>query len=895
MTENRLVWLPDDCASVSVEEGIGPVRPLHPDTFLHDVARALDGEIRPIGMASFREDMKEEVWRALVAMCLLQDLVLPSASFRSFRVSASGGRLCRSVLGVFARQDVQILVYEREKTGANDAQSQEKESVALGILDPDDLVLPARNLAPMPEMMLLPWYDGEHFSDPVPHLTPIMREVLIRRLSVTSGHERVQAFLRDLKALETQVLEASSGEGEAKWAGCVKCVFGLTGEEGFEELKAMTRASQATAGCEVLRALAIPDPVTVLPGSTVWTWKGEEIARSSHLTIVEATRSEKAMQALSELLLDEEILETCVRSYNEKLRERLTACLREAAWSDEVHSRVRELAEQIDRKAQNQAGNISLTYPWRSNSPALRSLLEETLGENLAQAALEPFSDRLLLMSGASMDDSVTERFCTPSWDGGFCLMLPPLSRKLARWESEHPDSEYGFVLDSLQLSMDKAGRVTVRFFLRGEKGSVNVSRTYTSMEQIFMQPGQVPLIAMWPSLPLPPDRWSAYYLSVRGRIGAEVYSPETSAWQEAISDDTEEGGLGPCAVLHVSRFPSVVLLTRNALTLGALLYAPAVFTPPAGGEAIGAMDLGESGTAVAWATENDMQALDVPVLWHALLRGNRWDPAGEALPMMAFAGVTESSVLFGEPSYDARSDGLPADVKPFVDGRICPPGDEDILQPTCHFLWRSDPQGLRAQRLMTRELMLVTCFDLVMHGARSVIWYASVPQAMDAEDRRHMQKEMETAARDVEDICSMTCKGIYASWHDVRAAGQYLYSSLNHASFLMLDLGGGDGSLAVWLRGMGKPVLETDGGDGLAMQLHTAFLDIPLTAAQDLSIFPWMDTSALLSELAAARESVEAWERSRRRIDDLLGSHLAQTLEVLCRAVEGSCANYTF
>lgn len=880
MNDKYLTWLPDEKATVQVENRIGPVHPAAPDTFYDDVIQAMDGGEELSGMTSARQELRKQirsgeayVWRGLLAFCLLEDLLVPEMHFQPVTVTASSGRLSRSVLRALNTDTVRIY-----------AMVQDSEQIPLGMLDPEMLIIPARNMGLLKESLNLAqrvsWFDGKTFMDPAEYLTPLMRSVLIRRLRASGAGTDVQQFAAELEDRERKIVENALGDDRKYWEKAVKCVLGLSGEKGFEELTEQTSSYVSLGGNDFLHAFDVQDPVVTLPQETSWSWKGILLARESHLILVERETSEQAVQALEELALDEEILEKCVQTYTHSLQEKLEDVLRARQFPDEIAEQVRGWCGQMDRSGQKPAGNITLTYPWRTASPALESLLQDTLGETLGSAAMHPFSDRILLMDGASMDDSMLEKMCTVSWEGGSCLILPPLSREMAQWESEN-STENGYVQESLKAQMDASGKVSISYIIRGTKGSITVNRTYSSLEQVMMRSEQVPVVSLWPSVPLPSDRWSAYYVSVRGRISAEVYS---GFWHSAASEDTEEGGLGVCHVVKTETFPSVILLSRNGLTLGTLMYAPEMYVPQSAGECIAAFDLGESGTAVAWAGEDGSHELNMPSLWHVVLRGERWDPSGEVLPSFPLSSVVESAVVLLEGS----------GTVPFEDGYICSLMSMETAHPCCHFLWRSDSDGERAQRILMRQLMLMTGFDMVMHGASSVTWHVSVPFAMGREDRLRMQKEMEHAARDVQELCSLRIRGVYAAWHDTRCAGQFLYSHFSHASFLMMDCGGGDGSVAVWLRGMPQPVLEVDAGDGLAMQLHTAFLNIPMTASVDMQIYPWMNVTAFSEQLVHARESVEAWEESRRQVDRMLGEHLQETADMLNYALQNNCANYT-
>jgi hypothetical protein len=115
MNDKYLTWLPDEKATVQVENRIGPVHPAAPDTFYDDVIQAMDGGEELSGMTSARQELRKQirsgeayVWRGLLAFCLLEDLLVPEMHFQPVTVTASSGRLSRSVLRALNTDTVRI-------------------------------------------------------------------------------------------------------------------------------------------------------------------------------------------------------------------------------------------------------------------------------------------------------------------------------------------------------------------------------------------------------------------------------------------------------------------------------------------------------------------------------------------------------------------------------------------------------------------------------------------------------------------------------------------------------------------------------------------------------------------------------------------------------------------
>lgn len=61
MNDKYLTWLPDEKATVQVENRIGPVHPAAPDTFYDDVIQAMDGGEELSGMTSARQELRKQI------------------------------------------------------------------------------------------------------------------------------------------------------------------------------------------------------------------------------------------------------------------------------------------------------------------------------------------------------------------------------------------------------------------------------------------------------------------------------------------------------------------------------------------------------------------------------------------------------------------------------------------------------------------------------------------------------------------------------------------------------------------------------------------------------------------------------------------------------------------
>ena len=106
---------------------------------------------------------------------------------------------------------------------------------------------------------------------------------------------------------------------------------------------------------------------------------------------------------------------------------------------------------QAEQNAQQVQGTVTLQFPWRADSGAVQSLLQEALGDGWQEAAKQPFSQRLTCLTGVQLGDQAL-RTCSILENA---TMLPPLSMEMAKTVAENPTA---LALDAFRYQVEEDG-----------------------------------------------------------------------------------------------------------------------------------------------------------------------------------------------------------------------------------------------------------------------------------------------------------------------------------------------------------------------------------------------------------------------------------------------------
>ena len=758
------------------------------------------------------------------------------------------------------------------------------------------------------------WYDAEKqaFTDPCELLSRRDRQTLIARLRACGSiAHAVRSFIEELLAQDERVCTQALDPASDAWETAVKAVLGLAPLIRDEQLTAQEVWYLDAPLSPVLTALEISTPESAdHTRHTVYRWRGVPFARS---------HAELGLEPLSGETLDVlrpelDRLARCSRRWDGELAELLGAYLLSQG-SLLPETRERMLGWQRDARALSAlpAEPLRLQAPWDDRSPSVGTLLEESLGESMRQAALRPFSDKLCLIPGASLGDAACQLRCQIPGDGEILTAIPPIGDALAEYLARFAWTGRGLRPDGIRLQVTEDG-ILAELRLLGD-GEVVVSRLYGPDDILMLSEREQPQISLFPSVPVEHGLWKLYHVSLRGDLDVRLLKGGVwTAFERPVPDDApaepEEAApaeLGEAApeeeptdasgeaapaegavpaeppfvppvsrVIRTDELPACLSVWKDGACLGALMYQAPIFHPPEKGQAVAAIDLGASGTAMALSIGGEPQPVSMPCLWHVLLRPSWDDPAGEALPVWPLGPVLPSAVQLLR-----EGEG----TEPLLDGRVCLAQSLDEVAvreaPVVYdLLWRNDPEALRARKLLLREAMLLCAFHAVMCGARSISWRMTLPANMAHEGARRLQSDMALAAAELarESGLPQTPGAEVLSLRQTMSIGMYLRDTVGVRSFVLLDLGGSGTSVSLWLRGMQRPAFEQDLGRGVSTILMQELLHDPMLLERDFA--PLGLAPGLLRSHGEA--GMSAWSRNRLMLDQLIGARLDQTAPMM-------------
>lgn len=859
MPDETFVLLPDETEPVALPEGSGLLTA--PDALPRAVAAAM----RPIppDAADVPEDMP--AWRGLLAFALLSD-TFSADGLTVTEIDGEASPLAAAVLSAAGRTSLRLVSWEAEGR-----------SEVLGIADPVWGILPARQ-APALRGLTPPeasWLGSAGtFGEPVARLDCARRTLLRRRLSALNSPE-TKRFAEAVEAYETAVLDSALlGSDAADWRSRVTAVACLRDEKDFAPLKLTPEAVRPGVNA-LLAALNVPEPAVSLPEAGTWSWRGTPFARLSSRIGLEPLpdAGEPAAEALAELSEEWKLLSRSSRRLMTQAPERLQIwCGEHAGQLDpQARSQTSLWAEAMKQESLLPQELPAFTWPLDEASPALTLLFRDALGREGAALAMHPFSDTLTLVRDGMLGDARLEAACAVEDGEEGRIALPPFSDAVAEhaarqgWDTGCPDPAQTRIRSlsdgGIEVSLTFAGRETIR-----------LTRTYTPDEQLRMD--AVPALSVWPLTPLPADRWHLYWLSVAG--ACTVRFLKEGRWAEEHTDAEES------RVLTLDAFPRAVALRQGAKTLGILTSLDPEAKRSPGGEMTAVLDAGASGVRLFLQSGGLTEPLTLPSLWRILLRADR-NYDREALPVWPMGPVLPAAVaLTGEAD----------DPVLFRDGRIVAEAEADSPDALGNLLWRGDRTGVRARRILLRECLALLALGAAQRGADRLKLRMTLPDTMTDAARQAMTTEFGvlSGAMSRETGLPMTPESLPVP--ALAASLAFARQRFPGMPVAVLDAGSGSAGFAVWLRGLERPALSVNLGDGISAFLAHVFSLRPAWLQEEL----WLQAGAFdepseqrfrrAGELAAkAAGNPGAFDALRRTLDRLLGPDFADTAASIGKA----------
>lgn len=680
------------------------------------------------------------------------------------------------------------------------------------------------------------WIDRETgaIGDPIPFLSERDRAILAGRMTALGlAAAEVVAYLADLDAADAAGTDAIRQQDEAaleRLAVRMEAVCGLTD---FEAFSVQEEAYGAAGGNALLRCMQVEkdDLRADLGASRTYLWRGVPFARTSSVLGLTG-----AFQPLENDVLREITGELAIMS-GSSVRWNQTAGMAMRRWLDEkrgsellpqARERIEASCRLLQENGRQVQSAVTLTWPWDASSGAVRALLREALGDDWMKAASSPFADRLTKLTGHVMGDNV-QQLCCACADG---VLLPPFSQEMAACIAA-AGVEGGLAPDTMRFQPQEDGGITASFLLRGT-GEVQMVRSYGADEITVLTEAESPCVAVWPCLPM--EGWKAYHVFVQG--GVEAAALSGGEWTSIVPEDAgdqAEDAPQPSRTwrsLRTTEYPGCLTLMKDGLCLGALPNLLPVFRPEAKGDAVIGVDMGSSQTAVAFAFSGVPQVIEGQMTTRLLVMPQEMREDG-FLGSLTPASVTPTAV-----AVTGSGDTL------FADGHAYRPDSlDELANRDAHSLrlalkWRSDPESVRARRLLMHQVMLGAALTATMSGAKSAAWRLTIADEMGDEGREAMLTMMNELALTVEQETGLPLRqdAPAVTWAEESAA---LCTCLRtegagRGSCVAVDMGGGSTKMHLWLQGQAKPIAGAVVLEGVHDALLAALIRQPRKLLED-------------------------------------------------------------
>ncbi|MBR2661418.1 MAG: hypothetical protein IKE15_08460 [Clostridia bacterium] len=784
---------------------------------------------------------------------------------------------------------------------------------------PFALILPGRDLIParitVSHVSFLPtfaapWFDPEtlSFSDPCGLLGEGDRTVLTERLGALEGSRKncSDEFIAFLKAFRLD-LEASSGAVAVpgRLDLRLRSAFGLRLLPAFQPVlvrKACPYERSLVSDDIAARLVGRPSfpPFDgLVPDDIIYLYRDVPFARENSKTLLESIPLPAENWILN--LLDQECrtLSRASDDYHDALTRELSLLL--DRYPDALPE-ARQVALDLLEKAGAPVPDTEavLAWPWDIRSPSVFTILAEALGNTLATAAVQPFSDLLALFPARGSEvigDSLMSSMC----------LLPPVSSP-ADQEDRQPELISDAVLPPLSsafcaalcrlpegrtlirpglLSFERTDADAVRVTLTLEGSfTVRMTREYNAEQIVHLYAHDIPTLAVWPNLPFAPEDWHAYfvYASLPDSVRINIFG----AGGEVLSPDGE----GARAVCRSESFPLSFSFMWDGRSMGSLpnlLPTPEIEkTEPC----TACIDFGSVGTSVVFSVGHKRRPMQGPTLVRTLLN----NPArSRDLLRREFLPAVPVSALLPTASRLFRNVAGAAPL-PFEDGIVLMSSDmQDVLSIpsgalyTC-LKWEED-KG-RSVTLCLHQIMLMTALQARSDGASSLLWRFSIPDEMAKEGRERLVSLFTALAGEVcgESGFALPDKQPLVTFAaESSALGAYFRlcaSEDTRGGFMVLDIGASTADISLFLRGREQAVRTCQIPLGVHYMLLPALLRDPGLLQQDLGFIQdpsFIQDLELLSRiLRNAKADPSALRHSRLALDSFIADRYTWLLPAL-------------
>ena len=830
------------------------------------------------------------------------------ASLAVLKLNASDSPVLDTYLSTHGAEHVYILSLEKDGS-----------SLPFALILPGLSVLQARLGASHRDLLpgfALPWWNEEKltFTDPCPFLFRSDREILTDQisgvLSALPAHLEsplrgfLDSFLQDL----TRDDEASAVPENL--ALRLKAAYGLRLLPAFASslvrvpvFYERSLPSDEIASCLLDREKYRSSPCAG-PDDVVFCYRGIPFAREDGITLLQRIPLPAEEYILSLLSRECQVLSSASDDYHDALVRELSLLLERCP---DAAPGARKIAMSLLDQASAPVSEevTELLWPWDPVSPSVITLLSESLGASLAEPASVPFSERLVLFparGGEVIGDALLNNMCrlTPKAavsEGEEAeapvlqadAVLPPLSPAFAEALCTIPEGRTLFRPEFLSAEYTDNGSVRITMTLFGSF-TIRFVREYADGEIERCYAHDIPTLAVWPDLPLPPEQWKAYYsyASMGESFSLTLCTADGGQAAAAAESDAPENR----HVIRTFSYPLCFAFRKGEHTVGALPNLLPVPDMRFEGPAEVCIDFGSVGTSVILTSQRRPRPLQGPTLVRTLL----FNPASskDLLRREFLPSVPVSALL---PTASRIFRNIPGTApRPFEDGIVLMSSSlQDLLAIPHEHLYtclKWEEEKGRSVHLCLHQIMLMAALQARSDGVTELTWRFALPDDMAKNGRERLRDLFSSLASEVNDESGYTIpenRPLVTFAPESAALGAYFRYCApedTRGGFMVLDLGACTADLSLFLRGREQAARTCQVPLGVHYMLLPSLLRNPdallqeLLTIQDPSFL--QDLSMLSSILKNARSDLSSLRRARLALDCFLEERSALLLPAL-------------
>jgi len=788
----------------------------------------------------------------------------------------------------------------------------ESESLPFALILPGSDLIPARHTAAHASLLpafSAPWFDSDAsaFRDPCGLLCEgdrtVMKEQLSRMLDALpdSASPAFRTFLSDF--LRDLSKEKDPGVLPERLELRLKASFGLRLLPAFSSslVREVGYYEHFLAADELASRLldqpGFPASPCSVPDDIVFCYRDVPFARENPKTLLEGIPL-PAEDYILNLLADEcRTLSRASDDYHDALVRELGLLLdRYPDARQEARDAVLKLQEKAAQPIRDTV--TELTWPWDPHSPSVLTILTESLGQNLAPFALQPFSNLLALFparGGEIIGDSLLNSMCIlpaaeiPPAEGEASsaqpavqpdAILPPLDGSFALSLCRFPEGRTLFRKDMLSFERSDENSIKAVLTLEG-RFPVRLQRTYAPEEILNLYSHDIPTLAVWPNLPFSPEDWKAYliYANMPATFDMEVYSADGSSLKPEHGDSAR-------MVSRTPSFPFCFTFSRGDSSIGSvlnLLPSPEIRKED---RVTACIDFGSVGTSVVLSAGHRRQPLRGASMVRTLIN----NPASSRdLLRREFLPAVPVSALLPTASRIFRNVPGAAPL-PFEDGIVLmSSGLQDVLSipsGTLYTCLKWEEEKGRSIVLCLHQIMLMTALQARSDGLESILWRFAIPDEMAKAGREKLRELFISLAQEVNEAAGFPIpdkEPLVTFAAESSALGAYFRlcaSEDTRGGFMVLDIGACTADISLFLRGREQAVRTCQIPLGIHYMLLPALLRNPSILRQDLGYVQdpvfLQDLGLLEQILLGAKADSSALRHSRLALDSFIADRFA-------------------